>query len=100
MAPKAIQGFSTLDLGQREAIALALELGAERLLIDEKQGRSEAMAAGLRVAGTLAVIVDGASQRLFDGTAALDRLATTNFYASPKLIEHVRALLPRHSSGS
>ncbi|MGD9634154.1 MAG: hypothetical protein AB7G28_06070 [Pirellulales bacterium] len=97
--PKLIQGFPTLDVGEREAIALALELDADRLLMDEKQGRSAATAAGLQVAGTLAVIVDGARKGLFDGFAALERLAATNFYASRELIEHVRALLVRHGSG-
>jgi len=72
---------------------LALELGAERVLMDEKQGRFAAQAAGLKVAGTLAVIVDGALSGLFDGEAAIERLAGTNFYASPELLETVRELL-------
>ena len=40
-----------------EAIVLALELSAERLLIDEATGRSIAEAAGLKVTGILGVLL-------------------------------------------
>lgn len=83
----------TLDVGEREAIALALELGADQLLMDERQGRDAAKAHGLKVAGTLAVIIDGVYSGLIDGNAALDRLMDTNFYASASLIEAVRQSL-------
>jgi predicted nucleic acid-binding protein len=98
--PISTTNETSLDVGEREAIALAIELGAERVLMDEKQGRRAAQAAGLQVAGTLAVIVDGALSGLFDGVVAIDRLAGTNFYASSELIENVRELLrtPRPNS--
>lgn len=92
--PQSIPTDFELDAGEREAIALALELGAERVLVDEKQGRKAAQAHGLKVAGTLAVILDGATRFLFDGGTALDKLADTNFYASPKLLLSVRQKLP------
>jgi predicted nucleic acid-binding protein len=47
-----------LDLGETEAIALALELKAEVLLIDEKPGRA-ARQCGLTVAGVLGVLLHG-----------------------------------------
>jgi predicted nucleic acid-binding protein len=84
-----------LDRGEAEAIALALELGAERILMDEKRGRRAAQAHGLKIAGTLAVIVDGAQQGFFDGHSAINKLAGTNFYASQELLQAVRRLLPR-----
>ena len=93
VAPQTTPIESQLDLGEREAIALALEFGAERILMDEKRGRKAAQEVGLKVAGTLAVVLDGALHGLFDGEAAIDRLAGTNFYASPKLLETVRELL-------
>jgi len=48
-APQSTPADLSLDAGEREAIALALELGAERLLMDERQGREAAQALGLKV---------------------------------------------------
>jgi predicted nucleic acid-binding protein len=46
-----------LDQGEAEAIALATEIQAEVLLIDEKEGRSVARQAGLVVRGVLGVLL-------------------------------------------
>jgi predicted nucleic acid-binding protein len=46
-----------LDKGEAEAIALATEVAADVLLIDEKEGRSLARQAGLSVRGVLGVLI-------------------------------------------
>jgi uncharacterized protein len=46
-----------LDRGEAEAIALALELKAEELLIDERLGRREATRLGLSITGVLGVLL-------------------------------------------
>ena len=88
--PQSIPAGLLLDEGERDAIALAIELGADLLLIDERKGRAAAKSHSLRVAGTLAVILDGAQRGLFDGLTALDKLESTNFYASAELLQAVR----------
>ncbi|MBI5473236.1 MAG: DUF3368 domain-containing protein [Ignavibacteriae bacterium] len=47
----------TLDKGESEAIALALETHANLLLIDEGKGRMEALRRGLEVTGILGVLL-------------------------------------------
>ena len=48
---------ATLDPGEAGAIALALELSADLILLDERDGRSAAERAGLRVTGVLGVLL-------------------------------------------
>jgi predicted nucleic acid-binding protein len=46
-----------LDPGEAEAIALAVELNADRLLMDERLGRGAAMRVGLQVTGVLGILI-------------------------------------------
>jgi uncharacterized protein len=46
----------TLDFGESEAIALALELSANLLIIDEKRGRLKARELGIPVTGLIGII--------------------------------------------
>ena len=61
-----------LDSGESEAIALAAEVHADVLLIDEQAGRREAVRRGLRVAGTLSILDDAEQAGLvnFDDAVA------------------------------
>ncbi len=47
----------TVDLGEAEAIALSLELKADRLLIDDAAGRAIALGLGLKITGVLGVLL-------------------------------------------
>lgn len=47
----------TLDGGEAEAISLALELQAEWILLDERDGRKVAKSLGLQVTGVLGVLL-------------------------------------------
>ena len=53
-----------LDLGEAETIALALELGAGRVVLDERDGRRFAQRHDLAVIGTLGVLVEAKNQGL------------------------------------
>ncbi len=48
--------LQSLDVGEAQAIALALELRADHLLIDEREGRLSATQLGLDVTGVLGVL--------------------------------------------
>jgi len=47
----------TLDKGEAEAITLALELQAKLTLLDEREGRKVAKSLGLKVTGTLGILL-------------------------------------------
>lgn len=85
----------SLGAGERAAIALAEELSADAVLIDERDGRREAERRGLPVLGTLRVLADAAEHGLADLGAAFDRLRRTNFRASEQLLQ---SLLARHAA--
>lgn len=65
----------TLDRGESEAIALALEVHAAALLVDERQARSVAASLGLRLVGVLAMLVRAKEMGLVSAVRPLmDRL--------------------------
>ncbi|PNW58825.1 UNVERIFIED_CONTAM: nucleic acid-binding protein [Euhalothece sp. KZN 001] len=53
----ALENDHLLDRGEAEAIALALELKAEELLIDERLGRREATRLGIPIIGILGILL-------------------------------------------
>lgn len=76
-----------LDAGESEAIALAVELGADFLLIDEKLGRAAAKRAGLTTIGILGVASVAKHKGLLDSVAIVIRelREQASFWISPEL---------------
>src|SRR5206468_3991099 len=72
-----------LGVGERAAIYLATQIGADALLMDEAKGRIAAKRLNLRVLGTLSILDAGALRRNVDLPAALKRLKQTSFRATP-----------------
>jgi len=90
LSPKGSLTLAQLDLGENEAIALAIEMHAEVVLIDEQAGPQEAARRGLRVAGTLSVLdeADQAGLVIFDDAVAA--LRKTSFRVSQTVLSEIR----------
>ena len=76
-----------LDRGEQDAILLAESVKAERLIIDDLEGRREAVHRGLQVIRTLGLLAEGARRNFLDLPQAPADLQATNFHVSPELIE-------------
>jgi predicted nucleic acid-binding protein len=68
-----------LDLGEREALALALTLSADLVLMDDRAGVAVARQLGLAATGTLGVLDLGARRGMIDLADAFTRLKATSF---------------------
>lgn len=71
--------FGALDAGEEAAIALAVELHADLMLMDDEEGVIAARAKGLEVTGTLGVLSRAAQRKLLNLAEAFDRVKRTNF---------------------
>lgn len=78
--------LAKLDAGERDAIALAEELSADQLIVDELLGRREAERRSLPVIGTIGVLREAAEVGLLDLRSAFERLRQTSFHVSPAIL--------------
>ena len=78
-----------IHLGEAEAIALSIELHADILLIDEKEGKQVAQQFGVRTIGILGVILLAKQEKLIiEAKILFDLLRTkTKFYFSNSLYQ-------------
>lgn len=83
-----------LDRGEAETIALALELAADLVLLDEREGRRTARRLGLSVIGVLGVLLDAKqSGHLLTIGPSVDALRkSAGFYLSDTLVQSVLEL--------
>ena len=81
---------AALGPGESEAISLALEIRADRLIVDERAGRRVAEALGLRVAGVLGLLVLSKQRGLIPTLRPqIESLLRVGFRADPDLVERV-----------
>src|SRR5438067_783629 len=71
----------------REAIALAKELNASLLLMDDQRARRCAGSFGVVTLGTLGLLEAAAARDFISLPAALEKLRKTSFFVTDELIE-------------
>jgi predicted nucleic acid-binding protein len=88
-APKTIAPIARLERGELEAIALAQELHADLILMDDRKGVTAAEQLGLPVIGALNVLKRAAVAGLLDLSESIESLKRTTFRSSQKLIDQI-----------
>lgn len=86
----------SLGAGERAAIALAVSIHADLVLIDERRGTQIAIENGLDVSGTLGVLQRAARKGLLNLAEAFDRLKTTNFRYRQEILDRLLREANRH----
>ena len=80
----------SLGKGEREAIALAIELKVDALLLDDKRAKNEARRRNIPVITILNILETAAERGWLELPDAVARLRQTNFYLPPEdVIEEV-----------
>lgn len=92
-AQRAIQLCQKLGKGESEAIALAIELSAAEVIIDDARARREAKSRGLQVVVVVGLLLRGKQYGLISQVKPLlDTLRTSGFRVSGALYEHALRL--------
>ncbi|MCP4428524.1 MAG: DUF3368 domain-containing protein [Chloroflexi bacterium] len=87
-----------LDRGEAESIALALEIGADVIILDEREGRHAAERLGIRVVGVIGVLIAAKKGAFIENIhPLLDALRqTAGFYISNRLYSHILEITNEH----
>jgi predicted nucleic acid-binding protein len=81
-----------LDLGEAEAIVLAREISADRLVLDDLDARRLARRVGLPIVGTVGLLLAARLRgEISDLTAELERLLQLGFRVDQRLLDEVLA---------
>lgn len=82
-----VESSGGLGLGEREAMALYRQLGADLLLVDDKRARQAAKAEGIRISGSLGVLLLAKERGLLERIRPLlDQLQASEIYVDAGLI--------------
>ncbi len=89
---------SILDPGEAEAIALALELNCDFLLIDERIGTKVARENGLRTLGLVGVLVNAKEQKFIPQVRPIleELRSVAGFWLTDKFFERVLSEVGEH----
>ena len=80
----------TMGTGERAAIAVALETGADLVILDDERGRTEARRHGRSVTGTIGVLAEAKEHGLIASMRSeLDRLVEAGLWIDESLYDQV-----------
>jgi predicted nucleic acid-binding protein len=89
--PRHIDPSIKLGVGETAAISLAVELKADRVLIDERKGYKATLQRGLKATTTLGLLEEASQRGLIDFEKTLERLdKETTFYVTEDVLEEFR----------
>lgn len=81
--------FDGLDFGERQALALAKQIKADLVLLDDKVARRVAQRELMRVKGTLGIVADAARANLLDFRETVEQLQRTSMHLDQDVVEEV-----------
>ena len=82
-----------IDKGEASAIMLALEIPNSIIIIDDFKGRALAKEIGIKVTGTIGIIISAKHKKLIPSIKPiLEKIKETNFYISKELEKEARGL--------
>ncbi len=86
-----------LGRGERDAIALAGFIKADRLVVDDGDARLQAALRGIPVIGLPGVLLEASRRELLDLPETMEKLRQTTFYVSEDLIARLLEVDRRRS---
>jgi len=83
--------YTEIDAGEAEALVLALEKDADLVLLDDMEARIKARSLGLKVTGTLGILLKAKNQHLITSSLyeEINKLEQTGFWISSDLKDKV-----------
>jgi predicted nucleic acid-binding protein len=78
-----------LGIGESACLILAVETGADLLILDDRSARLEAQGLGLKTTGTIGILLSAAERGLLNFETSLNELLATGFRLSPKERERI-----------
>ena len=81
--------FDNLDFGEQQALALAKEIHADFVLLDDRVARRFAENEALKVKGTLGIVADAAKAGLLNFRATVETLRRSTMHLDAKLAQRI-----------